>query len=128
MYPLGLGAVSWWWLAVLVTATFWAFLVPGMPTRTHRTSTALAPLLMALFGVGSYHAKHMEAATVLAMYSFAVLSILAGTVGHRRELARRLTEANEKGEPEGEAAPPAMLAQLLVSFVLFGALTLWAVR
>ncbi|MER7706704.1 hypothetical protein ABTX81_27885 [Kitasatospora sp. NPDC097605] len=128
MYPLGLGVVSWWWLAILVTATFWVLLVPGMPTRTHRISAALTPLAMALFGVGSYYAKHMEAATVLAMYSFAVVSFPAGMIGHRRELARRLTEANEKGEPEDEAAPPAMLAQLLVSLVVFGGLALWVTR
>ncbi|MFF8771142.1 hypothetical protein [Kitasatospora sp. NPDC015120] len=126
--PLGLGVVSWWWLAILATAAFWAILVPGMPTRTHRISTALAPLAMALFGVGSYHAKHMEAAAVLAMYSFAVASIPVGMIGHRRELARRLTEAQEKGEPEDEAAPPAMLAQLLASLVVFGGLALWVTR
>ncbi|MFE7564547.1 hypothetical protein [Kitasatospora sp. NPDC057500] len=128
MYPLGLGVVSWWWIAVLVTAAFWVLLVPGMPTRTYRIRTALAPVAVMLFGIGSYYAKHMEAATVLTMYSTAIAAIMTGILGHRRELARRLTELQEKGGSEDEAAPPAMLAQLLASFVVFGGLTLWALR
>ncbi|MFE6872767.1 hypothetical protein ACFVFS_40270 [Kitasatospora sp. NPDC057692] len=99
-----------------------------MPTRTHRITAALTPLAMVLFGVGSYYAKHMEAATVLAMYSFAVACFPVGVIGHRRELARRLLEAKEKGESEDEAAPPAMLAQLLASIVVFGALAMWVTR
>ncbi|MFJ5921026.1 hypothetical protein ACIQF6_00330 [Kitasatospora sp. NPDC092948] len=128
MYPLGLGTASWWWLAVLTTVVFWVLLVPKMPTRTHRISTASVPLAMALFGVGSYFGKHMEAATVLAMYSFAMACFPVGIVGHRRKLARRLMEAKEKGESEDEAAPPAMLAQLLASITVFGVLALWVTR
>ncbi|MFE2110292.1 hypothetical protein ACFXAF_31120 [Kitasatospora sp. NPDC059463] len=107
---------------------FLVLLVPGMPTRAYRIRTALVPAAAMLFGVGSYYAKHMEAATVLTMYSTAIAAIMMGIVGHRRELARRLTELQENGGSEDEAAPPAMLAQLLVSIVVFGGLTLWAVR
>ncbi|MFE6872397.1 hypothetical protein ACFVFS_38360 [Kitasatospora sp. NPDC057692] len=37
-------------------------------------------------------------------------------------------EAQEKGELEDEADPPAMLAQLLASLVVFGGLASWATR
>ncbi|MFF2543138.1 hypothetical protein ACFVUY_11310 [Kitasatospora sp. NPDC058063] len=128
MYPLGLGAVSWWWLAILATAVFWAVLVPGMPTRTHRISMALAPAVMAVFGLGSYYAKHMDAAAVLAMYSFAVVAFPVGMVGHRRKFAQRLMEAKQRGESEENTWPPAMMAQVFVSCVVFGTAAIWTTR
>ncbi|OKI07010.1 hypothetical protein DR950_05445 [Kitasatospora xanthocidica] len=128
MYPLGLGVVSWWWLAILATAVFWAVLVPGMPTRTHRISMALAPAAMVVFGLGSYYAKHMDAAAVLAMYSFAVVAFPVGMVGHRRKFAQRLMEAKERGESEDNTWPPAMMAQVFVSLVVFGTAAIWTTR
>ncbi|WP_188297313.1 hypothetical protein [Streptomyces sp. CBMA156] len=128
MYPLGLGVVSWWWLAILATAVFWAVLVPGMPTPTHRISMALAPAAMAVFAVGSHYAKHMDTAAVLAMYSFAVVSFPVGMIGHRRKFAQRLTEAQRRGESEENTWPPAMTAQVFVSLAVFGAAAIWATR
>ncbi|MFD8083077.1 hypothetical protein ACFV4F_15445 [Kitasatospora sp. NPDC059722] len=128
MYPLGLGVVSWWWLAILATAVFWVVLVPSLPIRSHQISTALAPVAMALFGLGSHYAKHMEPAAVLAMYSCAVVSIPLGVIGHRKELARRTLEAQDSDDPDNIPLPPVMLAQLFVSLVGFGALALWAIN
>ncbi|MEV7783656.1 hypothetical protein [Kitasatospora sp. NPDC088351] len=128
MYPLGLGVVSWWWIAILATAVFLAVLVPGMPTREHRIMTALAPLAGAVFMFASYHVKHMEPAEALVMYTTVVLIAPLGMIGHRRELARRLMEAKEKGESEEKVAPIAMNVQLLVSVVVLGVAMFWITR
>ncbi|MFF7454632.1 hypothetical protein [Kitasatospora sp. NPDC008115] len=125
---MGLGVVSWWWIAILATALFWAVLVPGMPTRTHRISMALAPAAMALFGVGSHYVKHLDTAVVLAMYSFAVVSFPVGMIGHRREFARRLAEAERRGETEQNTWPPAMMAQVFVSLAVCGTAAIWVTR
>ncbi|MFE4971278.1 hypothetical protein ACFRAR_04070 [Kitasatospora sp. NPDC056651] len=128
MYPLGLGAVSWWWLAILATAVFWAVLVPGMPTPSYRIRMALAPAAMVVFGVGSYYGKHMDLAAVLAMYSFAIVAFPVGMIGHRRKFARRLLEAKQRGESEEYTWPPAMMAQVFVSLVVCGAMAIWVTR
>ncbi|MFE4513534.1 hypothetical protein ACFRMQ_04935 [Kitasatospora sp. NPDC056783] len=125
---MGLGVVSWWWLAVLATAVFWAVLVPGMPTPGYRIRMALAPAAMAVFGVGGYFAKHMDLAAVLAMYSFAVVSIPLGMIGHRGKFARRLMEAERRGESEDDTWPPAMMAQVFVSLVVCGVAAIWITR
>ncbi|MFE4397691.1 hypothetical protein ACFRPV_28045, partial [Kitasatospora sp. NPDC056808] len=84
--------------------------------------------LMVVFGLGSYYAKHMDAAAVLAMYSFAVVAFPVGMVGHRRKFAQRLMEAKERGESEDNTWPPAMMAQVFVSLVVFGTAAIWTTR
>ncbi|MFJ2776441.1 MULTISPECIES: hypothetical protein [unclassified Kitasatospora] len=125
MYPLGLGVVSWWWIAVLATAVFLAVLVPGMPTRTYRIQTALAPLAMAAFAYASYAVKHMEPTTILVMYVTGILVFPLGAIGHRRKLAQRLMEAQRKGESDEDTWPPAMMAQMLLAAAVLCGVYLW---
>ncbi|MDH6708854.1 hypothetical protein P3T27_005600 [Kitasatospora sp. MAA19] len=126
MDVLGLGAVSWWWIAILATAVFLVLMVPEMPTREYRIRTALAPFAMAVFALGSYAAKQLEEATVLAMYTSVVLIFPLGAIGHRKELARRLMEAKRKGESEDRTWPPTMVGQtFLAAAVMVAVYCVW---
>ncbi|MEU6239381.1 hypothetical protein [Kitasatospora sp. NPDC047058] len=125
MTPLGLSVTTWWWIAALATAVYLCVMVPEMPTRGYRIRTALAPLPMVVFGLGSYGAKHMEPATVLAMYVTAVLPFPLGVIGHRRELARRLMAAKRTGASEDGTWPPAMMGQFFLAIVVMAVTYFW---
>lgn len=119
MTPLGLSVASWLWIAVLAAGVFWAVAVPGMPTREYRIRTALAPVVGALTAYAYYRVGHQDPAKVTVFFTSAMLAFAVGMIGHRRELARRLMEAKRKGEPEEVTWSVAMMAQVLVSLVVF---------
>ncbi|MQS10948.1 hypothetical protein F7Q99_01295 [Streptomyces kaniharaensis] len=127
MTPLGLSVASWLWIAVLAAGVFWAVAVPGMPTTEYRIRTALAPVVGALTAFAYYRVGHQEPATVIVFYTTALLAFAAGMIGHRRELARRLMEAKRKGEPEDATWSVAMMAQVLVSLVVFCIAAFWII-
>ncbi|MFG2843369.1 hypothetical protein ACGF12_09355 [Kitasatospora sp. NPDC048296] len=112
---MGLSVATWWWIAVLVTAVFWAIWVPSMPTREYRIMTALAPFGGALVLLGHYEIKGMDPADALSMFSTAILFFALGAVGHRRKLAQRLMEAKREGRSDRDVMPVAMMAQILLS-------------
>ncbi|MFJ9842435.1 hypothetical protein ACIRYZ_18520 [Kitasatospora sp. NPDC101155] len=115
MTPLGLSVATWWWIAVLVTAVFWAIWVPSMPTREYRIMTVLAPFGGALVLLAHYEIKGMDPADALSMFSTAILSFGLGAVGHRRKLAQRLMEAKREGRSDRDVMPVAMMGQILLS-------------
>ncbi|MGW2251136.1 hypothetical protein ACWCXH_13140 [Kitasatospora sp. NPDC001660] len=127
MTPLGLSVASWLWIAVLAAGVFWAVAVPGMPTRDHRIRTALAPVVGAITAYAYYRVGHKDPATVTVFYTSVMLAFTAGMIGHRKELARRLMEAKRKGEPEDATWSVAMMAQVLLSLVVFCIAAFWII-
>ncbi|MFH8384219.1 hypothetical protein ACH4E7_25290 [Kitasatospora sp. NPDC018058] len=109
----------WWWIAVLVTALFFAVLVIPQPTRKYRIMAALAPFGGALFLLGHYKMRGMDPADALMMYSFAILSISLGLVGHVRKLSLRTLEAEREGRSADQGVWTAgALVQLFVALVV----------
>ncbi|MET8626975.1 hypothetical protein ABZW30_24970 [Kitasatospora sp. NPDC004669] len=118
MTPLGLSVATWWCIAVLVTAVFWAVVVTLQPTREYRILAALAPFAGALFLLGHYKVKGMDPADALLMYSSAILAFPLGLVGHVRKLSERALEAQREGRPADQGVlTPGVMVQLFLALV-----------
>ncbi|MFF2148694.1 hypothetical protein [Kitasatospora sp. NPDC058190] len=118
MTPLGLSVATWWWIAVLAAALFWAVLVPPQPTREYRTMAAIGPVVGALLQFAHYKVKHLDPAEALLMYSTVTLSFPLGLAGHVRKLSQRALEAEREGRPADQGVLyPGVMVQLFLALV-----------
>ncbi|MFQ6198540.1 hypothetical protein [Streptomyces sp. NPDC000405] len=118
MHPPSFPLYVWWTFNVVSTVVFLVFFVTLMPTRAYKIQVCVAPVMMMLFGV----LAASGAPEMYPLYGTAVLALVLGVVGRRRELLK-VIQGQENGE---DAKPPAGLGiQLALSLIVMGGIGLW---
>ncbi|MFI5867850.1 hypothetical protein [Streptomyces sp. NPDC051546] len=114
----------WWLAAVLGAVVFMACFVPIMPTVRQKQGICIGPVAGAAVLVVFAIMKGRTLDTVLPMFVALMLAFPVGVIGHRGKMRDKLRDQEVNGQTPENAISYGVTVQVLVSLLIFGALTM----
>ncbi|MGW8954666.1 hypothetical protein [Streptomyces sp. NPDC055709] len=115
----------WYALSAGAIATFYAYYAPLAPNKVERVKIYVAPMA-GLFTLWIFTVT-MEGISTRILppaLAFTLPAFVLGCVGHRENMRAIWKRQAIEGQ-EGNAPPPAITLQFLLSLTVFGALGIW---